>query len=267
MGELTVRGSAPTPLPAQSEQTVESSTAKTQTQQGTQQKSTESSSKKPEVNKQHAAHKKSEQDIAGTSKQTELTQKLKAVKVETNKSDAVDTTKLASTEVNAATLPKQARVLASGLKTQFDFGRPLTQDEAARTIFSDGKVPNGAKLVQGPGNNNWTLQTSDTDAQQATVNKMRARTETKDYGKPNELLITWNESPTKAPTGPQRRDIKNDHGFMITKNYRLDEGQRPTDQLGQIGKGYEVLFDKPMTKKEVMENYSKKTRSLKATSD
>src|SRR5215831_7405056 len=38
----------------------------------------------------------------------------------------------------------------------FEFGRPVSKEQAAAIIFQNGKVPSDAKLVQGPGNS-WLV--------------------------------------------------------------------------------------------------------------
>jgi hypothetical protein len=82
MGDVTVRGSAPAPPTVQAQTPEETEKAKSTAasqaggQQGAQTASTEASTKKPVVNKQQVAQKKSEQNITGTVKQTQLNQKL-----------------------------------------------------------------------------------------------------------------------------------------------------------------------------------------------
>ncbi|HYP27436.1 MAG TPA: DUF4157 domain-containing protein [Blastocatellia bacterium] len=170
-------------------------------------------------------------------------------------------------------VPNKARVIKLGeLRYQYDFGRPITREQAVQVLFVDGKVPDEARLVQGPGGHSWTLQTFDLEGQQATVNRMRARTETVSPGKPSappvpgqwspppphEITVEWADGPSKPGAGPRRRDLKNDLGFKITRNYRLDEGQSPVRHvrsgfgLGK-GHGYELAFEKPMTRDQVMD--------------
>ena len=168
-------------------------------------------------------------------------------------------------------LPKSARVTRLGTtRAQYDFGRPITLEQAAKVLFVDGKVPREAQLLPGPGANSWTLQAADAEDWQATLRKMRTRTQTVTQGKPNadktrwnppepdEITEAWSDEPRPAPKGPQRRDLHNDMGFKITKNYRLDEGKSPVKHVKSPlgmgkGHGYELVFDKAATKAEVME--------------
>ena len=153
--------------------------------------------------------------------------------------------------------PIQAKVKKLGSTgAQFEFSRPLTHDQAAQVLFQGGKVPDGAQLVPGKDANTWVLKTPDTETLQATLGKMNSRTETVDYGTPGEFVMSWTGGPNVVSTGPRRLDLKNDFGFVITKNYELDQGKIPERHVkSMVGKGigYEVAFDKPMTKKEVME--------------
>ena len=161
--------------------------------------------------------------------------------------------------------------------------RPITKEQAARLMFVDGKVPDEATLVRGPGNYSWTMQTFDIEGQQATVNKMRARTEIVSPGKPTkppvpgqwnppppqEVTVEWTFGPTKPRTGPKREDLKNDLGFTITTNYKLDEGQSPTKHVKTafgtgMGHGYELAFKQPVTKAQVMDTLFGQTTSAKA---
>lgn len=153
--------------------------------------------------------------------------------------------------------PIQAKVKQLGaFRAQFEFSRPLTQEQAAQVLFQGGKVPDGAKLVPGKDANTWMLETPDADTHQATLRKMNSRTETVDYNTPGEFVMSWTGGPNVVSTGPRRLDLKNDFGFVITKHYDLDQGKIPDRHVKSIvgqGTGYEVAFDKPMTKKEVME--------------
>ncbi|MEO8312329.1 MAG: hypothetical protein ABI520_14250 [Caldimonas sp.] len=170
-----------------------------------------------------------------------------------------------------AELPKKAKVTSLGMtRAQYDFGRPITREQAAQVLFVDGKVPGEAELVPGPGDNSWTLKAPDADAWQATLRKMKARTQTVRQGKPNtdggtwnppepdEVTEEWSDGPSKPSTGPARRDLKNDLGFKITRNYRLDEGKSPVKHvksplgLGR-GHGYELEFAQPVTQAQVMD--------------
>jgi hypothetical protein len=146
----------------------------------------------------------------------------------------------------------------------FDFDRQLTQEQAAGMIFRDGKVPEGASLVKGTGNT-WVLKPGrDLDTIQNTVNHFNARTEVVDSSKRGEVTFVWTPQAKRSPpTGPQRLDLKNDFGFTITKHYAIDQGKSPVAQVNSIGgggHGYEVTFDKPMTKDEVMNKLFEKGR-------
>jgi hypothetical protein len=78
-------------------------------------------------------------------------------------------------------LPKRAKVKPFGTsRVEYDFGAPITREQAAEAIFADGKVPHGFNLEPGPGANGWTLRAddpADLKAWQAMVNGMRARTQ------------------------------------------------------------------------------------------
>lgn len=168
-------------------------------------------------------------------------------------------------------LPKRAKVIRLGVhRAQYDFGRPITREQAAEVLFIDGKVPSEGELVPGPGDNSWTVRSRDDDAWQATLRRMRARTQTVRQGKPNteggswnppepdEITEEWADGPSKPSTGPVRRDLNNELGFKITRNYRLDEGKSPVKHvksplgLGR-GHGYELEFARPVTKAQVMD--------------
>lgn len=141
-------------------------------------------------------------------------------------------------------------------RLQFEFDRPLTQEQAAQVMFQGGKVPDGAKLVPGQGPNTWILETASADALMGALQKMNSRTETKDYTKRDEFVMSWSGAANKVSTGPRRLDLQNDFGFVVTKNFPLDQGKIPEDHVkSRIGNGtgYEVAFEKPMTKKEVMD--------------
>jgi hypothetical protein len=165
-----------------------------------------------------------------------------------------NTAPLKSSEIQA--LPTHAKVInRSALKAEFDFGRPITQEQAAKLIFRDGKVPEGSKLVQGPGQNSWTAQSSDAQARQQMLAHMRAHSETIDRSKPDEFTITWPEGPQKTSTITNHKELNNDLGFKIARSYKLDAGQH-----WSTGSGYELKFDKPMTKAQVMETLFNKTK-------
>lgn len=170
-----------------------------------------------------------------------------------------------------AELPRSAKVTSLGAtRAQYDFGRPITREQAAQVLFVDGKVPGEAELVPGPGDNSWTLKAPDADAWQATLRKMKARTQTVRRGKPDTAGGTWNppepdeiteewaDGPSKPSTGPARRDLNNDLGFKITRNYRLDEGKSPVKHVKSgfgmgKGHGYELEFAQPVSKAQVMD--------------
>jgi hypothetical protein len=165
-------------------------------------------------------------------------------------------------------LPKKAKVIKLGAtKVQYDFGRPITREQAAKVLFVDGKVPSQAKLTQGPGDNSWTLSADDLDSWQETLNKMRGRKETITPGKqnstpghwnppdPDDVTDEWSDEPSK-PSPPKRRDLDNKLGFKIVKHYKLDPGKSPAKLQhvigGGAGEGFELRFDKEVTSDEVM---------------
>lgn len=168
-------------------------------------------------------------------------------------------------------LPKKAKMIFRGMgRYEYDFGRPITKEQAAQVMFKDGKVPDEARLEPGPGANSWTLRTFDMEGNQATLRKMRARTETVIRAKPNPDKSTWNppepddvtvewlDVPSQPRTGPERADLNNNFGFKVTKHYAIDEGQSPTRLVqGALGtgkgRGYEVTFERAMTKAQVMD--------------
>jgi hypothetical protein len=190
--------------------------------------------------------------------------------------------------------PKQAKLIVRGMGVwEYDFGRMISKEQAAQMIFRTGKVPDEAQLVQGPGKNSWTVKAPDLDAQAATVSKMRTRRETvvnqhSDNGggtwtpmESGEITVEWDgpdrpdvhgslsvsnsgveaevsQSPSHKGPAPDRRDLKNNSGFVISKRYEVDPGELPhylaRKGLGFYEKalGYEVVFDKPLTSKEVI---------------
>ncbi len=163
----------------------------------------------------------------------------------------------AKTSENTA-LPTEARVVKKGiLETEFDFGRTITQEQAAKLIFKDGKIPEGTTLMQRhPGSGIWTVQTSDDDAQERMGNHMRAHTETIDRNNPGEFWISWSDSP-KVSSVSIPKYLKNDYGFKISKSYQLDAREHWIP-----GTGYELNFDKPMTKDQVMKTLFKNSKEL-----
>jgi hypothetical protein len=152
----------------------------------------------------------------------------------------------------------------------FDFDRVLSKDEAAALIFQQGKVPEGAKLEQGP-ENRWVVRHGyDLDSRQDVVDHFNSHLETvrwrpsKDpaFGPKRDLTFTWvSGGAHPAARVSKRRDLDNDFGFKVLKHYPLDQGQISVTQLKSLvgqGEGYEVAFDKPMTKDEVMDKLFEK---------
>lgn len=153
-------------------------------------------------------------------------------------------------------------------ETNFAFSRPVTKEQAAAIIFQKGKVPADVKLEQGAGNS-WTIKVpNDFDSIHNAASHYNSHTETvvtrerthEDlfYPKPD-VSFSWvgGTLPAKNP----RKDLKNDYGFVISKKYPLDEGQSPdmnVRTLVQKGPGFEVKFEKPMTKDQVMEKFFEK---------
>ena len=256
-----VQTSNPSSVPLQPEVTETKTTSdpKAKTPQDAQPK-TESPPKR-EINQQHAAEKKEEQNIKGNHRQQELNKKIPV-----KSTDAAKSNEKVSNPSTPATenLPKQAHVTRgeSG-NLHFDFGRTLTKEQAAHLIFKDGKIPDAATLEQGPGPNSWTVKTSNLKGQQTAVNQMRTRMEAPIPGKSNEWIVQWTDVPKNVAAEPKRYDLNNDFGFKVTKRYSLDEGQAPAKHVTSIvgkGKGFEVLFEKPMTKDQVMEKIFDKNK-------
>ena len=159
----------------------------------------------------------------------------------------------------------QAKVEEHADGYHFDFDRPLSKEQAAALIFQGGKVPDGDQLEKGPGNN-WVVKVPpDMTARQNTASHFNSHTETVGY-KPSsdpaistptrDLTFTFVQGAPHEPTpASNRKDINNNFGFKVTKAYDMDQGGIPRDQLKALtgqGVGYEVHFDKPMTKDEVM---------------
>ena len=155
----------------------------------------------------------------------------------------------------------------------FDFSKPITRDQAASILFQRGKVPDGATLTQGNGNQ-WTVQyRNNIDAKQDVVTHMNSHTESVStrsklpgemfYPKPD-VTFSWVGGAKAFSTTnaePPRRDLKNDMGFVISKRYPLDEGQSPHMNLRhmvQPGSGYEVAFDRPKTAEQVKDTFFEK---------
>ena len=150
-------------------------------------------------------------------------------------------------------------------ETTFDFSRPVTKEQAAAIIFQKGQIPPDVKLERGAGNS-WTIKVpNDLDSIQNAASHYNSHTETlvtrerthEDIAYPTpDVTFTWvgGTLPAKNP----RKDLKNDYGFVISKKYPLDEGQSPdmnVRTLVQKGSGFEVKFEKPMTRDQVMEKF------------
>ena len=146
----------------------------------------------------------------------------------------------------------------------FEFSKPVTKEQAAAIIFQNGQIPAGARLVQGAGNQ-WKVQFQNSmEMKQNIASHYNSHTE-KVFTPPRQpndvffpdqqLFMSWvgGAPKTSNRTGPARQDLNNNMGFKISNHYRLDEGQRKTDTLGFKGLGYEVSFEKAMTKDQVME--------------
>lgn len=148
----------------------------------------------------------------------------------------------------------------------FDFDLSLSKEQAASVIFQGGKVPEGATLEKGSGNT-WVVKTSnDAESRQNVASHYNSHSETVGYrpssdpafGPERDLTFTWVVGGAhEPPPVSHRKDIDNDFGFKVVKHYALDPGQSPVQQvkagLGTgRGSGYELVFDSPMTKDEVM---------------
>jgi hypothetical protein len=187
---------------------------------------------------------------------------------------AIATASAATQEINAhgGGEAVQAHVTDQPGALHFDFDRPLSKDEAAALIFQQGKVPEGAKLEQGPGNS-WVVRyANDGESRQNVASHFNSHLETvglrpsKDpaFGPERDLTFTWVRGGAHpAPPASKRRDLNNDFGFKVLKHYPLDQGQISVTQVKSWvgkGEGYEVAFDKPMTKDEVMDKLFEKSR-------
>jgi hypothetical protein len=201
------------------------------------------------ASKQHAADRKYEQHVGSQAVKDNLHKQVSAG------ASATDATGLRKGESISAKVTQDREGF------HFEFQRPVTKEQAAAIIFQNGQVPKDAKLVPGKGNT-WTVQVpNDLDSRHNAAHHFNAHTETivQPPRKPDDQFFpesfnqhTWVGGASNTNTGPQRNDLNNDMGFKITKHYKLDEGQRKPESLGQKGQGYEVAFDKPMTKDEVM---------------
>jgi hypothetical protein len=184
-----------------------------------------------------------------------------------------DATGLRPGEQISAKLTTKQDITNPQAEMTFDFSKKVTKDQAAAILFQRGKVPDGATLTEGKGNQ-WTVQyRNNIYAKEDVVTHMNSHTETvSTRGKmPGEMFypepdvtFSWVGgakafSTTKAE--PPRRDLKNDMGFVINKRYALDEGQSPHMNLRhmvQPGPGYEVVFDKPKTADQVKDTFFEK---------
>jgi len=176
--------------------------------------------------------------------------------------EIVEWTDTAQTPGGFESLPRQVKVRSSQPgKMELDFGRPLTKEQAGDLIFIGGEPPDDVQFVPGPGSNKWTLQWDGPTRPKSLDSRLRSpssSTESED-GSANQSVsvATWNFEPPKVAGRTQRKDLKNDFGFKITKHYKLDEGKIPERLVKQWkvgeGHGYELAFEKPATKDQVMD--------------
>lgn len=184
-----------------------------------------------------------------------------------------DATGLKPGEQISAKLTTKQDITKPQAEMSFDFPKKVTKDQAAAILFQRGKVPDGATLTEGKGNQ-WTVQyRNNIHAKQDVVTHMNSRTETVSTRSkmPGEMFypeadvtFSWVGgakafSTTKAE--PPRRDLKNDMGFVINKHYALDVGQSPDMNHRRMvlpGPGYEVAFDKPKTAAQVKDTFFEK---------
>jgi uncharacterized membrane protein YgcG len=138
-------------------------------------------------------------------------------------------------------------------RIELDFGRPMTKDQAADVILYGGDVPDDVKFTQGPGPNGWTLQWDGPTKPKSLDSRQRPIDGVVEQGG----VGVWTFKPYPIAGKTQRKDLKNEFGFKITRHYALDEGQSPDKLVRQYkvgeGHGYELAFDKPVTKDQVME--------------
>lgn len=253
MSDLSVRGSGSTPAPLPP-QTIET---KAETRSATTQTPAEPS-RKADVNPLHAAQMKSETGVTGSIKKQQLDEKLSSRKAEPKRVAEAE-----KSEVSGP-LPKQARIRVTGMaKAEYDFGRPITKEQAAKVIFKDGTVPEGAKLTQGPGPNSWTLKSADFDTHETVLRKMRAHTETTQAD--GSVIAEWPDTPITEATVNKRWDINNDFGFKISGKYNIDEGKSQVKYVNAglgtgKGKGFVLDFEKPMTKDQAMDKLFDKSK-------
>ncbi|MCI0612851.1 hypothetical protein L0244_07660, partial [bacterium] len=203
---------------------------------------------------------KSETGVTGSIKKQQLNETLSSRKAEPKRVAEAE-----KAEVSGP-LPKKARLSITGMgRSQYDFDRPITKEQAAKVIFKDGTVPQGAKLTQGPGPNSWTLQTSDIDTHQAVLGKMRSHTETTQSD--GSVIAEWSDVPIPASeaTVNKRWDLNNDFGFKINAKYDIDEGKSQTKYVNAglgtgKGKGFVLEFEKPLTKDQAMDKMFDKSK-------
>jgi hypothetical protein len=184
-----------------------------------------------------------------------------------------DATGLKPGESISAKLTTKQDITNPRAEMTFDFSKQITKDQAAAILFQRGKVPDGATLTQGKGNQ-WTVQyRNNIDAKQDVVTHMNSHTETvSTRGKlPGEMFypepdVTFSwvggaKAFNTTKVEPPRRDLKNDMGFVVSKRYPIDEGQSPhmnVRRMVQPGPGYEVVFDKPKTADQVKNTFFEK---------
>jgi hypothetical protein len=151
------------------------------------------------------------------------------------------------------TTPLQIKVTyTKGKGIQLDFGRPITQDQAAQVLFYGGQVPGYAKLVKGPGANAWTVHW----VPPPRIPEFR-KTDNETFDEPN-LTGTWTFNPAKVAGELSRLDLKNDFGFRIKRHFAIDIGQLP-DRVVRKGVipesaiGYELEFDQAVTKDQLID--------------
>jgi hypothetical protein len=181
-----------------------------------------------------------------------------------------DATGLKPGERINATVTTKEDITNPNAEMSFDFSKPITKDQAAAILFQQGKVPEGATLTQGKGNQ-WIVQyRNNIDTKQNVLNHMNSHTESvltrsrlpgEMFPPERNLTYSWvggEKAFNTTKEGPPRRDLKNDLGFVITRRYALDEGQSPhmnVRRLVKPGPGYEVVFDKPKTRDQVKDTF------------
>ena len=205
------------------------------------------------ASKQHAEERRNQNDLQSILLQSSLYKQ-----AGTNSKSPAQQAKGSTTAETPLNHAKVARWQRGYL---YDFGRPVSKEQAAKFIFEDGKIPDKAKLVEGPGKT-WHVQMPQGLSDQIeVVKKMKHNIMENSHEQINSKQITWVDGPPLAPVVEPRRDLNNNLGFKVTKHYNLDPGQYTTGQLGAIdgkGHGHELQFDKPMTKDEVMQTLYEK---------